>query len=247
LSNFLCNRSRRCLRTDDRMNFVLRPRLSLPSAWALANRYPGPHPRGRALLLYSKSRQISSQPIPENTHVTSNSFPPLPSALPEPPAYPCPHLTDFDALKPLYRRHWKVCASYNNARETKTVALEKSFTLTKYRHTLEFFNDVMGLQGICAQERVSPSPIARGNETNTTVCSASPNWCPIHVHDVDVHPEDLECRSGPISARYPAFCRDNVKRRTPGCSHRKALRGQVRVFRKRGGIHGRAKHPRPTL
>ena len=231
------------------MNFVLRPRLSLPSAWALTPRYPRPHPWGRALLFYfySKSRQISSRPTSENTHVTSNSFPPLPSTLPEPPAYPCPHLTDFDALKPLYRRHWKVCASYNNARETRTVALEKKFTLTKYRHTLEFFNDVMGLQGICAQEKVSPSLITRDSGTDTTVCSASPNWCPVYVHDVDVYPEDLECCPGPVSARYPAFCRDNVKGCTPGCSSRKALRGQVRVFRKGGGIHGYAGHPRPTL
>ena len=121
------------------MNFVLRPRLSLPSAWALPTRYPRPHPRGRMLLFYSKERQIYSQPAPENTHVTGNSFPPLPSTIPEPPTYPCPRLADFGMLKPLYRRHWKVCASHNNARETRTEALERKFTLTKYRHTLEFF------------------------------------------------------------------------------------------------------------
>ena len=135
-----------------RMNFALRRRLPLPSPWTLSTRYP--HPLGKSLLSSTKARQVSSHPTSRNTHVTSSSFPPLPNTLPEPPAYPCPHLTHFDALKPLYERHWRVCASYNNARDAKVVALEKKFTLAKYRHTLEFFDDVMGLQGICAQEKV---------------------------------------------------------------------------------------------
>ena len=81
--------------------------------------------------------------------------------------YPCPHLTNFDALGPLYQRHWMVHASHNNARGVEAVALEKKFTLTKYRHTLEFFNDVMGLQGICVQEKVSPPHITRDSGTDT--------------------------------------------------------------------------------
>lgn len=141
------------------MNFVLRHRLPLPSGpRVLTGRYSHPHTPGRPLLLPTKARQVSSRSTSEGTNVSS-LFPPLPNTLPEPPAYPCPHLTDFDALKPLYGRHWRVCASYNNARDVKTVALEKKFTLTKYRHTLEFFNDIMDLQGICAQEKVYPSHI----------------------------------------------------------------------------------------
>ncbi|KAF9784957.1 hypothetical protein BJ322DRAFT_798049 [Thelephora terrestris] len=138
------------------MNFALRPRPPLPSGRVLASRCPHRCPLGGSLSFPARIRRISSQSAPENTHVASVLFPPLPKSLPEPPAYPCPHLTNFDALKPLYQRHWKVCASYNNAREVKTEALEKKFTLTKYRHTLEFFNDVMGLQGICAQEKHHP-------------------------------------------------------------------------------------------
>ena len=143
------------------MNFALRRRLPLPPGQALSSGYS--HRLGRPLLLSAKVRQISSRSTPESTHV-SNSFPQLPSAFPEPPAYPCPHLTSFDALKPLYQRHWKVCASYNNARDVKTVGLEKKFTLAKYRHTLEFFDDVMGLQGLCAQEKVNPTHISRDGQ-----------------------------------------------------------------------------------
>ena len=150
----VCNHDRRCLKfDDDRMNFALRPQLPLPSKWPLTSRCPR---RLRGSLPFSaKARNISSQSTPGSSRAASSSFPPLPNTLPEPPAYPCPHLTNFDALKPLYQRHWKVCASYNNARDAKTVALEKKFTLTKYRHTLEFFNDVMGLEGICAREKVN--------------------------------------------------------------------------------------------
>jgi len=137
------------------MNFALRRRLSHPSPWTLTTGYP--HPLGKLLLSSAKARQGYSRPRSEGIHVVSRSFPPFPNTLPEPPAYPCPHLTNFDALKPLYQRHWQVCASYNNARDSKVVALEKKFTLTKYRHTLEFFDDVMGLHGICAQEKVRPS------------------------------------------------------------------------------------------
>ena len=138
------------------MYFPLQRRLPLLQGQALTGTTRRPHPPGRPLL---SARQISSQSAPESTHVVSASFPPLPNNLPGPPPYPCPHLTDFDGLEPLYKRNWRVCASHNNARDVKTVALEKKFTLTKYRHTLEFFNDVMGLQGICAQEKVSPSRI----------------------------------------------------------------------------------------
>ena len=162
---FRCNRDRRCQRIGhcDRMNFALRRRLPLPFGRVPARKCPHLHPLGRSLLFSTGARRISSQITPENTHVINSCFPPLPKSLPEPPAYPCPHLTDFDALKPLYQRHWKVCASYNNARDVKTVALEKKYTLTKYRHTLEFFNDVMGLQGICTKEKVSHSHITIGS------------------------------------------------------------------------------------
>jgi len=142
-----------------RMCLPLRRRPPLPRARVLTTRRPHP-------LL--SSRQISSQSTPESTHVVSGSFPPLPNNLPEPPPYPCPHLTDFDALGPLHQRHWRVRASRNNARDVKAVALEKKFTLTKYRHTLEFFNNVMGLQGTCAQEKVSSSHITGESGTDKT-------------------------------------------------------------------------------
>jgi len=137
------------------MNFALRRRLALLSGRVLS----GGHARPLRTLpfLSARARQISSQPAHESTHVVSSSFPPLPDTLPEPPAYPCPHLTDFDALNLLYQRHWRICASYNNARGVKIVALEKKFTLTKYHHTVKFFNDVMGFRGICTQEKVNPS------------------------------------------------------------------------------------------
>lgn len=139
---FCANHERCCLKSDDdRMNFALRRRPPLPSGWALTGRYP-------------RARYISPQPTPGSTRTVSSSFPPLPKNLPEPPAYPCPHLSDFDVLKPLYQRNWKVCTSYNNASDVKKVALEKKFMLKKYQPTLEFFNEVMGLQGICAQEKV---------------------------------------------------------------------------------------------
>lgn len=202
------------LKTGDRMNFALRRQLALSSGWVLTSRYPHPHPLRRPLLLLTKARRMSSRSTSENTRVASSSFPPLPDTLPKPPAYPCPHLTNSNALKPLYERHWRIHASYNNARDAKTVALEKKFTLTKYRHTLELFNDVMGLQGICAQEKVYPSRITRDSVTNTMTCLASPNRCPVYIHDVDVHAEDLECCPCPISARHPAFPRNNIK----GCS-----------------------------
>ena len=215
------------------MNFALRRRLPV-----LTSKCFHPHPLERQLLLSTKARRVYSHSPSADTHDIRNSFPPLPNILPEPPAYPCPHLTEFNTLRPLYERHWRVCASYNNARDTKTVALEKKFTLTKYRHTLEFFNDVMGLEGICAQEKVYPSRITRISITNTAARLAPPNRCPIYIHDVDIHSEDLKCRPCAISARYPAFPRNNVEGRSLGCPHRGALRGQVRAHRKRGRIHG---------
>ena len=147
------------------MNFTLRRRLPLPSPRVLTTGYP--HPLRKLLLSSTGVRRISSRPMLESNHVVSSSFPPFPNNLPEPPAYPCPHLTNFDALKPLYQRHWQVCTSYNHARDSKVVALEKKFTLTKYRHTLEFFDDVMGLHGICAQEKVCPSRITGDGVTDS--------------------------------------------------------------------------------
>ena len=220
------------------MNIALRRRLPLPPGWVLIRKYS--RPLGRPVPFFVKARDIHSHSTPENTRVTNSSFPPLPNTLPEPPAYPCPHLTNFDALKPLYRRHWKVCASYNNAQSAKTVALEKKFTLTKYRETLEFFNDVMGLRGICAQEKVNPFHIIGGSGTNAMVCLASSNRSPFYVHNVDVHLEDVKCRSTPVAVRYSAFPRDNLEGRTLGYSHREDLRGKVRGFGKRIGIRGSA-------
>lgn len=218
LSTFLCNHDCRCLRIDDdRMNFALRRRLLLPSRWVLTSRYP--RPLGRPLSFSVKARDTSSKSAPESTRVASSSFPPLPDTLPEPPAYPCPHLANFDALKPLYQRHWKICTSYNHARDAKTVALEKKFVLTKYRHTLEFFNDVMGLHGTCAQEKVGPFRIMGGSGTNMTMCLASSNRSPLYVHDIDVHLEDVKCCSAPVSVRCAAFRRDNIEGHTPGYPH----------------------------
>ncbi|KAF9644029.1 hypothetical protein BDM02DRAFT_1242909 [Thelephora ganbajun] len=174
----MCNHERRHLRTNcDRMNFALRHRLPFPFGRVLASRYP--RSLGRPHLLSAEARRVSSQSIPESTHVVSISFPPLPDTLPEPPAYPCPHLTNFVALNPLYQRHWRVCASYNNVRDVKTVALEKKFTLTKYRHTLEFFNDVMGLQGICAKEKHHPIGV-RFTFTTLTFTLKTSNAVPAH-------------------------------------------------------------------
>jgi len=217
LSDFLRIRERRCPKTDDRMNFALRRRPPLSPGRVLTSRYP--HPLRGPLLSPAKARQISSRSTPENTHVVSGSFPPLPNTLPEPPAYPCPHLTNFDALKPLYQRHWRVRASHNSARDVETVALEKKFTLTKYRHTLEFFDDVMGLQGICAQEKVSPSHITRDGGTDAAACLAPSNRRPVHIHDVDIHAKDFKCCACSVSARYPAFPRDNVEGRTLGYAY----------------------------
>jgi len=222
------------------MNFVLRHRLPLPSGRALTGRYPHPRTPGRLLLLPTRGRQVSSLSKSEGIHVVSSSFPPLPNTLPEPPAYPCPHLTDFDALKPLYERHWRVCTSCNNARDVKTVALEKKFILTKYRHTLEFFDDIMGLQGICAQEKVRPSRTTTDNVTDATACLAPPNRCPVYVYDVDVHAEDLKRCPCSVSARYPTFSRDNIEGYSFGYPHREGLREQIRALRKRGRIHGHA-------
>ena len=211
------------MKTDDRMNFALRRRPPLPSGRVLTTSYPHPHPLGRPLLLPTKTRQLSSNSASEGTHVINSSFPPLPNTLPEPPAYPCPHLTNSYALKPLYERHWRICASYNNARDMKTVALEKKYTLTKYRHTLEFFNDVMGLQGICAQEKVNLSCIARDSGTDMTACLAPPARCPVYVHDVDVHAQNIKCCPCPVSAGCPAFPRDNVEGCSFGHPYREAL------------------------
>lgn len=219
------------------MNFALRRRL--PPGRVLANWCP--HRLGSPLLLSAKARKISSQLTPESTHVVSSSFPPLPRVLPEPPAYPCPHLTNFDALKPLYQRHWKVCASNNNARDAKTVALEKKFTLAKYRHTLEFFSNVMGLQGICAQEKVNPTHITGGGGTDTTARLAPPNRCPVYIHDVDVHAEDVECSPCSVCARYPAFPGNYAEGYPLGYPYREALRGQIRAFRKRVRIYRRTR------
>lgn len=219
------------------MNFALRRLPPLPSRRVLAGRYPRLHPPGRPLSSSARGIQTSSQPPPGSTHVASNGFPPLPS-LPEAPAYPCPHLTNFDALKSLYQRHWKVYASYNNARGVRTVALEKKFTLIKYRHTLEFFNDVMGLEGICAQEKVNPSHTARGLGTNAVACSASPIGCQIYVHDFNLHLKDLECYSSPIYVKRPAFSGDNAEGYTLGYPHRETLRGQVHVLRKGARVCG---------
>jgi hypothetical protein len=233
----MCNHDCRCMRIDgDGMNFALRRRPPFPPGRVLTSRHP--RPLGGLLSFSARARYISSQSTPESTRVVSRSFPPLPKSLPEPPAYPCPHLTNFDALKSLYQRHWKVCTSYNNARDAKTVALEKKFMLTKYRHTLEFFNDVMGLQGICAQEKVNPLHNTGGSGTNTTACLASPNRSPIHVHDVDIHLEDVECCSTSVSVGCSAFPWDNIEGRTLGYPRRGNLRGKVRVFGKRTGIHG---------
>jgi len=203
---------------DDRMYFPLRRRLPLPQGRVLATRRP--HSLGRSLL---SARQTSSQSTLESTHVATGSFPPLPNDLPEPPPYPCPHLTDFDASGPLYKRHWRVRASHNNARDVKTVALEKKFTLTKYRHTLEFFNYVMGLQGVCAQEKVSPSHITRDNGIDETACLASSNRCPVHIHDIDFHAKDLKRRPCRVTAGYPAIPRDNPKGYSLGYPYREAL------------------------
>lgn len=200
------------------MNFTLRRRLPV-----LTSRCSYPHPLEGQLLLPARARRVSSHSPSEDTHSIHTTFPPLPNILPEPPAYPCPHLTEFSAVRPLYERHWRVCASCNNARDTKTVALEKKFTLKKYRHTLEFFNDVMGLEGICAQEKVYPSRITRNRVTNMAACLAPPNWCPVYIHDVDIHSENIKCRPCSISARYPAFPRNNVERHSLGCPHREAL------------------------
>jgi len=227
------------------MNFVLRRRPPLPPGRVLTSRYP--HPLGGPLLSPAKARQTSSRSTLESTHAVSNSFPPLPNSLPEPPAYPCPHLTNFDVLKPLYQRHWRVCASYNNARDVETVALEKKFTLTKYRHTLEFFNDVMSLQGICAQEKVNPSHITGDGGTDTTACLAPSNRRPVHIHDVDVHAKDFKCCPCSVSARHATFPGDNVEGCTLGYPYREALRGQVRAFRKGAGVRGRACHSRSTF
>lgn len=183
------------------MSFTLRRRLPLPPGRVLFGGYPHLHSARKPLLLSITKRPITSQSTPSSTHVAScPGFPPLPESLPQPPAYPCPHLANFDALKPLYQRHWKVCASYNNARDVRTIALEKKFTLTKYRHTLEFFNDVMDLQGICAQEKVNPSYDTSGSRTDIMTWAASPNWRTVYVHYADVHLEDLECCLSPVSA-----------------------------------------------
>ena len=223
-------------KTDDRMNFTLRHRLPLPSGRILASRYS--RPLGKPPSLSQKARRISSRSAPEGTHVVGSTFPPLAGALPEPPAYPCPHLTDFDVLKPLYQHHWRVYASRNNARDVEMVALEKKFTLTKYRHTLEFFNEVMGLQGICAREKVNPSHTTRDSGTDVTACLAPPNRCPVYIHDVDVHAEDLKRRPWSVTARHAAFPRDNVEGRSAGYPHREALRRQFCAFRERAGIYG---------
>ena len=217
------------------MNFALRHRLPLPPRWILTSGYP--RALGGPRSFSAKAAGMVSQSTPGSTRVASSPFPPLPHIFPEPPAYPCPHLKNFYALKPLYQRHWKVWASYNNARDEKTVALEKKFTLTKYRHTLEFFNDVMGLQGVCAQEKVDPFHITRGSGTNTMVCSASSNRSPFYVHDLDVQLEDVKCCSTPVFVRYPAFPRDNIERHALGYAYREDIRGQVRVFRKGTRIH----------
>ena len=203
---------------SDRMNFALRHRLPVLTSGCFH-----PYSLERQPLLSTKARRVSSYSPSEDTHDIRSSFPPLPNILPEPPAHPCPHLTEFSALRPLYERHWRVGASYNNARDTRTVALEKKFTLKKYRHTLEFFNDVMGLEGICAQEKVYPSRITRISITNTPACLAPSNRCPVYIHDVDIHSEDLECHRCAISTRYPAFPRNNVEGRSLGCPHREAL------------------------
>jgi hypothetical protein len=220
---------------DDRMNFALRRQLPLPPGWVLTSRYP--RHLGGPLSFSARVRNTSSQQTPRSTLSASSSFPPLPNTLPEPPAYPCPHLANFDALKPLYQRHWKVCTSHNNARGAKTVALEKKFTLAKYRHTLKFFNDVMGLQGICAREKVNPFYTTRGGRTNTMACLASPNRSPFYVHDVDLHLEDVKCCSTPVSVRFSAFPRVNIEGHTLGYPHREDLRGRVHIFRERAGIH----------
>lgn len=211
------------------MNFALRRRPPLPSGRLPTCPHAHPRPLRRPLLSPTEARQVSTS---ESIHAVNSSFPPL-LDIPEPPAYPCPHLISFDALKPLYERHWRVCASYNNARGAKTVALEKRFTLTKYRHTLEFFNNVMGLQGICAQEKVYPSHIIGGGVTDATACTASPNRCPVYIHDVNVHVEDIERCPSPVSTGYPAFPRDNVEGRSFGYPYREAFRGQVRAVRQR--------------
>ena len=208
------------------MSFPLRRRLPLLQRPVLTTRHP--HPLGRPLLS-TKPRHISSQPAPES-HVVNIYFPLLLDTLPEAPAYPCPHLTSSDALGPLYQRHWRVCASYNNARDVKAVVLEKKFTLTKYRHTLEFFNNVMGLQGLCAQEKVSPSHITRDSGTDTMACLAPPNWCPVHVHDIDVRAKDFKRRPCQVPAGYPTIPRDNAKGCSLGHPYREALRRQVRAF-----------------
>ena len=208
------------------MYFQFRHRPPFPQGRVLTTRRP--HPLGRPLF---STRQTSSQSTPESTHVVSGSFPPLPNNLPEPPSYPCPHLTNSDALEPLYQRNWRIRASYNNARDAKTVALEKKFTLTKYRHALELFNDVMGLQGVCAQEKVSPFLTARDSGIDTMACLASSNRCPIHVHDIDFYSQDLKRRPCQVTAGYPAIPRDNAKGCSLGYPYREALRRQVRIFR----------------
>ena len=111
-----------------------------------------------------------------------------------PSVYTAPILvTSFDEFRrgrPLYQRHWRVRASLNNARGAKTVSSEKESTLTKYQPTPEFFNDVISLQGICAQEKVSSSHITGDRGTDTTACLAPSNRCPVHIHNIDVDFEE---------------------------------------------------------
>lgn len=211
------------------MNFALRRRLPLLPGRVLTSGHSHPHPLGVPLLLSTKARQISSRTIPETTH-GSGYYPPLPNTLPEQPAYPCPHLTNFDALKPLYQRRWKVCASYNNARDVETVALEKMFVFTKHRHALKFFDDVMGLEGICAQEKVSPPHMTTDSGTDATACLAPPNEHPGYIHKVDVHTEDFKCCLCPAFTKHPAFPRNNTEGCALGYPHREALRGQIHAF-----------------
>ena len=120
------------------------------------------------------------------------------------------------------------------------MALEKKFTLTKYRHTLEFFNDVMGLQGICAQEKVNITHVTGDGGTDTTARLAPPNRCPVHIHDVDVHAEDLERCPCSVPTGFPTFPGDNAEGCSLGYPYREALRRQVCALWKGAGIHGHA-------
>lgn len=152
------------------MNFMLRPQPAFPLGQVLTTRYPRPL---KGLLSFSaEARNISSRRTLKSTRPAKRPFIPLPTTLPEAPAYPCPHLKNLSPLEPLFFRRWTICKIITHRRMVQ--GLKKTFILERYRDSIGFFNDVMGLPGICAQEKVNPFHVMEGSGTNTMMCLASP-------------------------------------------------------------------------